>query len=113
MIHNLPTPPQSICEWTAHLSEHHDDAVRVQEARRVPLVQPHVGLHRGPGAAAAELLLLGLRAGALQITSRGLLPRRKALQTQQLSWRPTASTWPENICVSVFSVQINHCHRNK
>lgn len=47
-----------------HLPDHHDYAVGVQEARGVPLIQPHLCLHRCPGTA-AELVFFGLRAGAL------------------------------------------------
>lgn len=47
-----------------HLSKHHDDTVGVQEARGVSLIQSHLCLHRCPGAA-AEVVLLRLRAGTL------------------------------------------------
>lgn len=49
-----------------HLPKHHDDAVGVQEAGGVPLVQSHLRLHRCPRAAAAEVVTVGLRAGNLQ-----------------------------------------------
>lgn len=49
-----------------HLSKHHDDAVGVQETGGVSLIQPDLRLHRRPGAA-AEVLVLSLRAGNLQI----------------------------------------------
>lgn len=49
-----------------HLSQHHDDAVGVQEARGVSLVQAHLRLHGRPGAA-AEVVLLRLRAGTLPV----------------------------------------------
>lgn len=49
-----------------HLSKHHDDAVGVQETGGVPLIQSNLCLHRCPGAA-AEVVILGLRAGNLQI----------------------------------------------
>lgn len=48
-----------------HLPKHHDDAVGVQEAGGVPLVQSHLRLHRCPGAV-AEVVTVGLRAGNLQ-----------------------------------------------
>lgn len=48
-----------------HLSQHHDDAVGVQEAGGVPLVQSDLCLHGRPGAA-AEVVIVGLRAGNLQ-----------------------------------------------
>lgn len=50
----------------AHLSQHHDDAVGVQEAGAVPLVQSHLGLHRGPRAPGELLILRRLRAGHLR-----------------------------------------------
>lgn len=55
------------CVWTrwAHLPKHHDDAVAVQEAGRIPLIQSHLCFHRSP-ASSAELLFLRLRAGGLQ-----------------------------------------------
>lgn len=49
-----------------HLSKHHDDAVGVQETGGVPLIQSNLGLHRRPGAA-AEVVVLGLGAGNLQM----------------------------------------------
>lgn len=48
-----------------HLPKHHDDAVGVQEAGGVPLVQSHLRLHRCPGAA-GKVVTVGLRAGNLQ-----------------------------------------------
>lgn len=48
-----------------HLSKHHDDAVGVQETGGVPLVQPHLCLHRCPGAA-AEVGVLVRRPGDLR-----------------------------------------------
>lgn len=49
-----------------HLSKHHDNTVGVQKTGGVPLIQSNLGLHRCPGAA-AEVVVLGLRAGNLQI----------------------------------------------
>lgn len=49
-----------------HLSQHHDDAVGVQEARGVPLVQAHLGLHGCPGSA-SEVVFVHLRAGGLKV----------------------------------------------
>lgn len=63
-----------------HLSKHHDDAIRVQETGGVPLIQPNLGLHRGPGAA-AEVIILSLRAANLQID----VFIRKAKHTDQKS----------------------------
>lgn len=60
-------------EPSAHLPQHHDDAVGVQEARGVPLVQAHLRLHGRPGSA-AKVVLLRLRAGGLQDSSEELGP---------------------------------------
>lgn len=49
-----------------HLSKHHDDTVGVQETGGVSLIQPDLCLHRCPGTA-AEVVVLSLRAGNLQI----------------------------------------------
>lgn len=48
-----------------HLSQHHDDAVGVQETGGVPLVQSDLCLHRCPGTA-AEVGVLSRRPGNLR-----------------------------------------------
>ena len=63
---------QEMKSWEpAYLPQHHDNAVRVQETRGVPLVQSHVCLHGPPPGPTGQSLSLRLGAGTLEATLGG------------------------------------------